>query len=141
MKNVILLSLLSMIGISNLQAGSTDESAIKKVIIEFAKAGDDNNVLKLENCLDANYRVVMNQLFGSSEVAVIPRSVYLQKIKSKEWGGDDRTAAIESIVVNGKTAMAKVTLKSAKVTFVSLMTLIKDAKGNWKLVSDVPVIS
>ena len=141
MKNVILLSLLSMMGISQLKAGDADESAIKKVIIEFAKAGDENNVLKLELCLDTNYRVVMNQLFGSSEVAVVPRTVYLQKIKSKEWGGDNRTATIKSIEVNGKTAMAKVIFKGEKMTFVSLMTLVKDAKGNWKLVSDVPVIS
>ncbi|MEL6559208.1 MAG: nuclear transport factor 2 family protein [Bacteroidota bacterium] len=141
MKYVIFLSLLGMIGISNLQAQNADKSAISKVIAEFAKAGDENNVDKLEKCLDANYRVVMNQLFGSSEVAVVPRSVYISKIKSKEWGGDKRIVEIENISVNSKTAMAKVVFKGSKMTFVSLMTLVKDANGNWKLMSDVPVIT
>ena len=46
MKYVIFLSLLSMIGISNLQAQNADKSAISKLIAEFAKAGDENNVEK-----------------------------------------------------------------------------------------------
>lgn len=140
MKNVILLSLLSMLGIYQLQAQTSDERAIKKVIVEFMIAGDQNDTPKLDNCLDDNYRVVMNQLFGSTEVMVIPKSVYLQKIKSKEWGGDKRTADIQKITINGNTAMAKVVFKGEKMTFNSLMTLVKDVDGKWKLVSDVPVV-
>ncbi len=140
MKKVILISLLSMIGISQIQGQTADVKAIKKVIVDFAKAGDQNNTDKLDECLDDNYRVVMNQLFGSTEVAVVPKAVYMQKIKSKEWGGDSRTTTFESVTVNGKTAMVKVTFKGAKATFISLMTLVKDVKGNWKLVSDIPVI-
>ena len=141
MKYVIFLSLLGMIGIYNLQAQNADKSAISMVIEEFAKAGDENNIDKLEKCLDANNRVVMNQLLGFSEVAVVPRSVYISKIKSKEWGGDKRSVRIENININSKTAMAKVIFKGSKMTFVSLMTLVKDADGNWKLMSDVPVIT
>lgn len=141
MKYVIFLSLLTMIGISNVKAQKADTNAIRQVITEFAKAGDENDVGRLEKCLDANYRVVMNQLFGSTEVAVVPRSVYISKIKSKEWGGEKRIVTIENISINSKTAMAKVIFKGSKITFVSLMMLVKDANGSWKLLSDVPVIT
>jgi hypothetical protein len=82
----------------------------------------------------------MNQLFGSKKVAVISKSVYLEKIKSKEWGGDKRTAIIENVIINGNTSVAKVTFKGKKATFISLINLVKNAKGEWKLISDTPVM-
>lgn len=113
---------------------------IEKVITEFAKAGDENNAEKMANCLDDNYRVVMNRLFGSTEVSVLPKSVYLEKIRSKEFGGDNRAVTIENIVVNGTTASAKVTFKGEKMTFVSILVLIQEADGKWKLILDTPII-
>ncbi len=48
--------------------------------------------------------------------------------------------AIEDLVINGSTAMAKVTFNGEKMKTVSLITLVKNEKGQWKLVSDVPVV-
>jgi ketosteroid isomerase-like protein len=122
-------------------AQSSESQAIKKVIIAFAKAGDNNDATTLGKYLDTNYRVVMNRLFGSTEVSVMPREVYLDKIKSKEFGGDDRKLKIEDINVNGTNASTKVTFKGSKMTFVSIILLVKDGNGQWKLISEVPMVS
>jgi len=141
MKKMILLSLLGIIGISQVKSQNMEVKVIKEVITSFSKAGDQNDSDKLATYLDDNYRVVMNQLFGSKAVIVIPKAVYLDKIKSKEWGGDKRILTISDVNVNGNTAMAKVIFKGSKMTFVSLITLVKDSNGKWKLISDIPVIS
>ena len=121
-------------------AQQSEEKAVKQAITAFAKAGDQHDVAKLETCLDDNYRVVMNRLFGSSEVSVVPRAIYLQKVSSKEWGGDQRKLTFNQIVVNGSTATVHVKMAGKKMTMVSLITLVKNEAGDWKLISDVPMI-
>jgi len=123
-----------------MQAQTSDKKEIHKTIAAFSEAGDQHSVSKLDNLLDANYRVVMNRLFGSQEVNVVPKSVYLDKIRTKEWGGDSRKVTIDNLTVNGNTAFAKVTLKGNKATFVSLMSLVKNQDGTWKLISDIPTV-
>ena len=113
---------------------------IEKVITGFSKAGDENDAEKLATYLDDNYRVVMNRLFGSTEVSIMPKSVYLEKIKSKEYGGDKRVLTIENIVINNTAASAKVTFKGTQMTFVSLIALIQEPGGNWKIISDTPMV-
>lgn len=140
MKNLFLTALVGILFSVNLYSQTKDMEAIKQTITAFSKAGDMNDSDELEKYLDDNYRVVMNRLFGSNEVSVMPKSVYLEKIKSKEFGGDTRKLNIENVIVNGNTACAKVTFVGTKMTFISLVTLVKDNKGDWKLVSDVPVI-
>lgn len=114
---------------------------IEKTISEFSKAGDENDAEKLASYLDDNYRIVMNRMFGSKEVSVMTKSVYLEKIKSKEYGGDKRVLTFDNIVINGTTASAKVTFKGTKMTFVSLIVLIQEPDGNWKLISDNPIVT
>ena len=121
-------------------AQKSDMNAIKSTITAFAKAGDNQDVSALEPLLDANYRVVMNQLFGSTEVSVMPRAVYIEKIRAKEFGGDTRTLTFENVQVNGNTAVAQVLFKGQKMSFNSLLTLTQNAKGDWQLVQDCPVI-
>lgn len=134
---IIMCSMLSAIACN---AQKIDMKNIENVITEFSKAGDENNVEKLAGFLDNNYRIVMNRLFGSTEVSVMPKSVYLEKIKSKEFGGDPRALKIENIIINGTTASAKVTFTGSKMTFVSLIMLLQNEEGDWKLISDVPTI-
>lgn len=121
-------------------AQSNDKQAIKQTITEFSKAGDASDVDKLATYLDDNYRVVMNRLFGSTKVTVLSKDAYLEKIKKKEFGGDKREINIESITLNGTTASAKVSFAGSKMTFVSILTLIKDKNDQWKIVTDVPVL-
>ena len=121
-------------------AQSKDHKAINRTITAFSKAGDNNDYNKLNDYLDDNYRIVMNRLFGSKEVSIMPKSVYLEKIKSKEFGGDKRKLYIEDPIINGATAVVKVTFNGKKMKTVSLITLVKNQNGQWKLVSDVPIV-
>ena len=113
---------------------------IKTTIEGFVKAGDENNHEEIGNYLDANYRVVMNRLFGSEAVGVVNKDEYIAKIESKEWGGDKREITYEEIIITGTVATAKVKLVGSKMTFISNFTLIQNAEGDWMLLSDTPVI-
>lgn len=140
MKKIMLMCLASLLSLGTINGQSKDEKAIKKVIRAFADAGDKNDVNALEKYLDPNYQVAMNRLFGSKEVSIVSRSVYISKIKSKEWGGDTRTLSFLSIIVNGNTAAVHVKMKGEKATFVSLISLVQNDKGEWQLLSDLPII-
>ncbi len=140
MKNSVLFCIICLASAFSSQA-QDDIQSIKKTISSFSKAGDKNDAVLLDNYLDTNYRVVMNRLFGSKEVNILSKAIYLDKIKSKEFGGDQRQLTFNEIVVNGTTATAKVVFKGTKMTFTSLLTLLKDSSGDWKLVCDVPVVS
>lgn len=140
MKKAILMSLIALLTSFQTMAQQSEEKAIKKVVTAFAQAGDQNDATALDQLLDANYRVVMNRLFGSKEASVMPRAVYLDKIKNKEFGGDTRKLRFHEILLNGNTATVKVTLAGQKMRFDSLLVLIKNEVGDWKLMSDIPVI-
>ena len=140
MNKIILMGIFALFMTAGCNAQSSDEKAITETIIGFSKAGDKNDADKLATHLDDNYRIVMNRLFGSSEVSVMTKDIYLEKIRTKEYGGDNRKVEIESIVLNGSTASAKVSFVGSKMTFVSILILIKDGNNEWKLVSDVPVV-
>ena len=141
MKKIKLIALVcSIFSVMACNAQKNEMSKIEKVITEFSKAGDENNTEKLETYLDDNYRIVMNRLFGSKEVSVMSKKIYLEKINSKEYGGDKRVLTIDNIIINGTTASAKVSFKGTKMTFNSLILLIQNANGKWKLISDVPII-
>ena len=140
MKSSILFILLAMVSMPISQTQPTDMEAIQSTITAFAKAADQNDAKTLAQYLDPNYRIVMNQLFGSSEVNIMPRAVYLDKIAKKEFGSDDRSLKFENISINGSSASAIVLLKGEKMTFRSIFTLVKNAEGKWKLVSDVPEV-
>jgi ketosteroid isomerase-like protein len=137
-KTMIALFGLSLSTISFAQTQETKE--IKQVITSFSSAGDRNDAVELEKHLDDNYRIVMNRLFGSKEVSIMPKSAYLEKIRSKEFGGDKREVVIENVLINGNTASAKITFTGAKMKVVSLIFLIKNEEGLWKIVCDLPTI-
>lgn len=139
MRKSIFIGVLALLGLSA-KAQKSDMNAIKETITSFAKAADENNTEQLAYYLDENYQITMNRLFGSNKVSIMPRAMYLEKIKTKEFGGDTRTLDFKNVIINGHTAVAHVLLKGKKMTFSSLFTLVKDESGNWKLISDVPQI-
>jgi ketosteroid isomerase-like protein len=140
MKKSILIIMVAMIGVVT-YGQENEEKSIKELITNFAKAADKSDAKELATYLDENYRIVMNRLFGSESVSIINKTDYLAKIETKEWGGDKRTVEVHSIVINGATASAHVTLKGEKATFISIFTLIKNAEGEWRLVSDTPIVA
>ncbi|MEO9475168.1 MAG: nuclear transport factor 2 family protein [Cyclobacteriaceae bacterium] len=119
---------------------SPDKEDVENAIMKFAKAGDENDVQKLSQVLDPNYRIVMNQLFGNTATVIIDRAAYLSKIESKEWGGDKRVVNVLKVDVNGNNASAKVEMVGEKMTMTSYFLLVKDVNGKWKLVTDLPTV-
>lgn len=120
--------------------GKSNEKTIEKTIKAFAAAGDQQNAEKLDDLLSEHYRVVMNQLFGSKDISILNKEAYLGKIRNKEFGGDKRKVGIENLVISGHNASAKVTLSGEKLTMVSILVLVQNAKGDWQLISDTPSI-
>jgi ketosteroid isomerase-like protein len=139
MRKSILIACMALLSVG-LQAQKTEMKAVKQTITAFAQAGDAQDAESLEKHLDANYRIVMNQLFGSKEVSVMPRAVYLDKIRKKEFGGDPRKLTFKEVIINGNTAVVRVDMAGSKMTMYSLITLVKNAEGKWLLISDVPVV-
>ncbi|MEP4533819.1 MAG: nuclear transport factor 2 family protein [Cyclobacteriaceae bacterium] len=138
-KSILMTSLLAGIFACTAQKTS-DKEAIESAIVKFAKSGDENDSDKLSEVLDNNYRVVMNQLFGTTVTTTVDRATYLGKIESKEWGGDTRRVNVLMIDVNGNNAVAKVEMKGEKLTMTSYFLLVKDVDGEWKLVTDLPKV-
>jgi len=140
MENTIAMTIMGVLATTIGLAQTTETKSVQEVITAFAMAGDNSDAEGIERYLDDNFRIVLNRLFGSNTVSVMPRSLYLEKIRSGEFGGDRRKVTVESVVINGTTASAKVTFEGTKMTFVSLLTLIQNEAGSWRLVSDVPIV-
>jgi ketosteroid isomerase-like protein len=139
MKSVLIISIISLLGI--VSPSLTDEKQeVKQVIIEFSKAGDAQDAAKIQQLTSPNYRIVMNQLFGSKEINTMDRATYIQMIENKKFGGDVRTAIVNSIIISGNNAVADVTLNGKAMNVRSLFNLSKNQNGKWVLLSDTPTI-
>jgi ketosteroid isomerase-like protein len=138
MKKYVLLGALTFFGLLA-RAQSKEVKEVKETVLAFAKAGDAQDAELLGTYLDEHYRVVMNRLFGNTELVVMTREVYLAKIRNKEFGGDTRTLVFHDIQVNGQTAVVRVRMEGSKLTLESTLLLTQDTKGKWRLVCDVPI--
>jgi len=140
MRNLKLLVVVCICMISCVSNAQQSEiNNIKNVITEFAKAMDDSDPIKLSTYLDDNYRIIMNRIFGKDEVVIMPKMAFLQKIETKEFGGDQRVVTFFDITINKTIASVKVNFEGKKANFTSIITLIKDLEGNWKLIGDTPI--
>ena len=141
MRKITMTVVLATIAIITARAQKpNDEQAVREVITHFAQSADQQNEDILDDLLDANFRVVMNRLFGSSEVSVLTKDAYLGKIRNKEWGGEPRKIRIEDLTIMGNTAYAKVAFRGSQASFVSLLQFIKTKEAHWKLISDLPTL-
>ena len=113
---------------------------VEKTIKQFVQAGDNQDVKTMNELLHNDYRIVMNQVFGSDQITTVSKEMYLSKLESKEWGGDKRSCAIQSIEVNDKNAVATVRLVGEKMTMTSQIVLVQTSTGNWLIIEDIPVI-
>lgn len=113
---------------------------IENLIKEFVQAGDSRDVLKMDQLLEQNFRTVLNQAFGGTEIQTLDKSTYMQLLKDEKLGGDQRNFSIESVDIEGKNAFVKVTLTGTKMIFVSHLSLVLNEKGEWKIIQDLPNI-
>ena len=137
MKISLLIIILGVYGINACAQSADTDTKVRSAIMAFAEATAKQDVPGLEGLLDANFRVTMNRMFGSTGVLIMDRTSYLAKISSKEFGGEIRDVTIHDIDINGNLAMAKVRFGGI-MTLTSYLLFAQGIDGQWRLVSDLP---
>ncbi len=61
-----------------------EKAAVESAIRRFGELADRQDDQSLALLLDDNFRLVMNQMFGSVEAMIMTKQMYLDKIKKKE---------------------------------------------------------
>jgi hypothetical protein len=117
-----------------------EEKLVKEAISKFAKAADERDEKALDEVLDNSFRLALNQMFGGKDVSLIDKKGYLERIRDKKFGGDQREVTTEKVEIMNNNASARVTLKGTKFTLVTLLQLGKSSEGVWKIVNDMPSV-
>ncbi len=129
-----------IISLTSAMSQTNEQNAIEETIRNFAKSADIRNDKMLEELLDVNFRLALNQLFGSKDLVIVDKQTYLNKIRANEFGGDSRTVTIEHVFILGNNAMARATFKGNKMSIETFLQLIKTKEGKWKIIHDLPSI-
>jgi hypothetical protein len=116
-----------------------DEAQIRAAVVEFARGGDRRDVASLERVLDANFRVVA-AMPGKDAALLLSRAEYLGMLASGKIGGGERALTIDSVVITGAVAHAKVKMTRADAIFEAVITLVKRG-GGWVLIQDATGMS
>lgn len=122
-----------------LAASGQPKDSEKKMIIaavkSFSAHGDANNTDGLCTILHDNHRLVWND--GTKDPFVADRSFYLNKIETKEWGGDTRTVKIESVkLYGGINASVSAILDGEQAQMKSIFSLVK-VNDEWKIIEEL----
>ncbi len=117
-----------------------DIQKISEAVHAFSEGADNRDVKQLQNLLHENYRAIVNQAFGSKEVQFMDKTMYLDLLKKEAIGGDTRTVIILSIDMEDNNAIVKAKFTGQELTFTTFIQLIEDVDGEWRIISDMPVI-
>ncbi|MEL7226572.1 MAG: nuclear transport factor 2 family protein [Cyanobacteria bacterium J06576_12] len=140
MKSLMFFFLAAFLGFNVHAQDSNDLAAIEQAVRDFASAGDQQNVEKLETVLHPQFRAVVNRLFGSEEVSLMDKAVYLQLIEAGKIGGDERSVHILQLEVVGNNASVRAVLDGKAMHFTTFMSLVKNTDGSWQVIGDFPHI-
>jgi len=113
--------------------------AVTQKIKDFIKAGDESNLILLENTLHHNYRNVQSGFFDQKGLFNFSKSEYKSLIEKGTFGGVPRKMKIVQLHVFGDMAFAQVNLESKMLKFHSLITLVMDDK-KWRVIGNYPNI-
>ncbi len=138
---MLIFSALLLIGSLTTQAQQTDDLAkIEAVVRAFSTAGDQQDATRLDKILHPQYRAIVNRLFGSPDLSLMDKTLYLQLIADKKIGGDTREVFMLQIDIEGNTAFVKAILKGKVLRFTTFVSLVKLPDGTWQIISDMPEI-
>lgn len=130
---------LSMVDLNTHRSPEPDPQVeVRKVLELFVKAGDERNTNQLQLLLHDHFRVVANQVLGSTAVNTLSKAQYLTLMQEGKLGGDTRVLSIQSLEIIGKNASARVKIVGKTLTFDSFYHLIQNTEGQWQLVQDLP---
>ena len=118
----------------------TVHQQLTKVVEEYAKAGDNRDTKTLDQLLHTEFRSVVNRLFGSKDLSVMSKTVYLDLMKQEKIGGDQRKVEILNIDVMDHTAYIKARFSGKKLIFTTFLLLAKNADDQWQVVNDMPLV-
>lgn len=119
---------------------SADLLAIQTAVTNFMHFGDQQDAKALAAILHPEFRTVANRLFGAEEVSLMSKDVYLQLIKDKKIGGDERKLYILEMEVVGNNATVKAVMEGKVLQFTTFLSLVKSTQGDWKIIGDFPHI-
>ncbi|MEM9887118.1 MAG: nuclear transport factor 2 family protein [Bacteroidota bacterium] len=142
MKIMLFLFIASSINSMNIEnpIKGDDTEAIIQAVELFSDSADKRNVKAMETIMHADFRAIVNRVFGSAEVSIMDKSLYLDLLKQGKLGGEEREVTIESIHLEGHNALVKATLEGKELRFITFMQLVKATSGEWKVISDMPNI-
>ena len=118
----------------------TNMAAVIKAVEQFTKSADKRDVKQMDAIMHSNFRAIVNRLFGSEEVSIMDKALYLDLLKKGKIGGDNRKITVESIHFEGSNALVKATLEGEELIFYTFIQLVQETSGDWKIISDMPNI-
>lgn len=139
MKKYVIITLVSLLTIPAM-AQKKEEAKVKAVVEQFAGNADKQDAAAMKSVLHDNFRAVVNRAFGAEDVSIMDKPAYLQLLTDKKIGGDARKVTFSAIDINGNNASVKAIFQGEKLTFTTYLLLVKETSGEWKLISDMPVI-
>lgn len=141
MKNCMMLVLsIVLLSAFTLPETGKDLEKISEKVVQFSKSADQRQMKAMDAVLHPKFRAVVNRLFGSEEVSTMDKTVYLDLLKKGTIGGDDRKVTIHAINFEGNNAVVSATFEGQELVFKTFIQLVKDASGEWQVISDMPNI-
>ncbi len=143
MKKVNILTVLSVLLFSvSLFAGNNmlkeDKAGIEQTVTNYVKSVDSCNADALSKTLLNNGSVItLNSITNNLEHYSADQFINL--VKNGQKGGWVRNVAINSVDIDGNTAIAKVNITDARLKQTGYFTLVKN-NGNWKIASEVTTL-
>lgn len=124
----------------DVQPPTDDLTAVSKAVHAFSQSADTKDLKKMETVLHDDFRAIVNQAFESEKVEFMDKSLYLQLLKDGKIGGSKRKVELLSIDMTVNTAIVKAKLSGEQLIFTTFIQVVKNAKGEWKVLSDMPQI-
>jgi hypothetical protein len=132
--------ILVLFAFTSVYAGNpADETAVKQAITNYFSGIDSRNSDVVEQSLHSEATVVTVNTISNKTISFSSDDI-ISQLKKGALGGWKREVNFNSLDVNEKTAMAKVEISDVKLKQTSYVSLVND-NGNWKIVSEVSIIS
>ena len=136
------LVLILVIGFATTTFGQkkAEKQKIEQLVHAFSEAASEADVTTMDKLLHPEFRVVINQFMGSPEVTIMNKTAYLEGMKVGKIGGKPHTLKVESVEVNGHTAVAKAQMSSEAMTMNIHFSVVQNPEGEWSLIEDFPFV-
>jgi Putative lumazine-binding len=142
MKNILFACTFALLGsVSSRAQNSQDLTRITAAIQTFSRAADQQDASALDGVLHPQYRAVVHRVFGSSDLSLMDKSLYLQLIRDKKIGGDTRDIHLLEVDVVHNIAQVRAVLQGKALRFQTYISLVKLEDGTWQIISDMPDIT